>query len=190
MAAHRSDLKIKLFDMVLCFSRALDLLHPEIADHHLRVAYIACCVAEQMGLASAEIQNVLIAGALHDAGAASSTTRLRLLDYALGNYRLDEAKIPEDIHEHAFKGSELVKDFLPFSQAASAIRFHHVEWNFGRGGEFDGVPVPLTASILYLADRVAVMPMKSGNILEQAAEIRGAVAADTGRRFIDRKSVV
>ncbi|OIR03127.1 cyclic di-GMP phosphodiesterase response regulator RpfG [mine drainage metagenome] len=179
-----SELKIKLFDMVLCFSRALDLLHPEIADHHLRVAYIACCIAETMGFAADEIQNVLIAGALHDAGAASSATRLRLLDYALGNYRLDGSKIQEDIHEHAFKGSELIKDFPPFSQAASAIRFHHVEWNFGRGREFAGVPVPLTASILYLADRVAVMPMKDGNILEQAAEIRRAVGTDTGRWFM------
>lgn len=184
MDTRSPELKIKLFDMVLCFSRALDLLHPEIADHHLRVAYIACCVAEQMGFAAGEIQNVLIAGALHDAGAASSTTRLRLLDYALGNYRLDGSKIPEDIHEHAFKGSELIKDFPPFSQVASAIRFHHVEWDFGRGREFAGVPVPLMASILYLADRVAVMPVKSGNILEQAADIRGAVAADTGRWFM------
>ena len=179
-----SEPKIKLFDMVLCFSRALDLLHPEIADHHLRVAYIACCVAEEMGSTPAEIQNLLIAGALHDAGAASSTTRLRLLDYAMDNYRLDEAKIPEDIHEHAFKGSELIKDFPPFRQAATAICYHHVEWNFGRGKEFAGMPVPLMASVLYLADRVAVMPAKGGNILEQAAEIRRAVAADTGRWFM------
>lgn len=71
---HSEEIKIKLFDMVLCFSRALDLLHPAIADHHLRVAYIACCLAEEMGCTLAEIQNVLIAGTLHDAGAVSSTS--------------------------------------------------------------------------------------------------------------------
>lgn len=178
------EIKIKLFDMVLCFSRALDLLHPAIADHHLRVAYIACCIAEELGFTSAEIQNVLIAGALHDAGAVSSAVRLRILDYALNSYRLDDVEFPEDIHKHGFEGFELMQKFPPFAQAASAIRFHHVEWDFGRGSEFAGEPVPLVASILYLADRVAIMPVTERNILEQAAEIRGAVAGDTGKWFM------
>lgn len=184
MSGRAAELRIKLFDMVLCFSRALDLLHPSIGDHHLRVAYIACCLAEEIGLTPAEIQNVLIAGALHDAGAASSVPRLRLLDHALGNYRLCETQIPEDIHEHGFKGFELLRDFPPFAQAASAIRFHHVEWNFGRGSEFAGEPVPAIAALLYLADRVAVMPVVGRNILEQVGEIRAAVMADSGKRFM------
>lgn len=183
-AAPSEEIKINLFDMVLCFSRALDLLHPAIADHHLRVAYIACCIAEKLGFKSAEIQNVLIAGALHDAGAVSSTIRLRILDYALNSYRLDDVEFPEDIHKHGFEGFELMQKFPPFAQAASAIRFHHVEWDFGRGSEFAGEPVPLVASILYLADRVAVMPVMERNILEQAAEIREAVAGDTGKWFM------
>ncbi len=178
------EIKIKLFDMVLCFSRALDLMHPEIADHHLRVAYIACCIAEELGFTLAEIQNVLIAGALHDVGTASSALRLGILDYALNSYRLDDVEIPEDIHSHGLAGFELMQHFPPFAQAAPAIRFHHVEWDFGRGSEFAGEPVPLVASILYLADRVAVMPVAERNILEQAAEIREIVAADSGKRFM------
>lgn len=178
------EIKIDLFDMVLCFSRALDLLHPAIADHHLRVAYIACCIAKELGFTSAEIQNVLIAGALHDAGAVSSAVRLRILDHALNSYRMDDVELPEDIHKHGFEGFELMRNFPPFTQAASSIRFHHVEWDFGRGSEFAGEPVPLVASILYLADRVAVMPVTERNILEQAAEIRGVVAADIGKWFM------
>ena len=108
---HSEEIKIKLFDMVLCFSRALDLLHPAIADHHLRVAYIACCLAEEMGRTPAEVRNILIAGALHDAGAVSSSVRSRILDYALGGYRLDDAEIPEDIHMHGFEGFVLTRDF-------------------------------------------------------------------------------
>lgn len=178
------QIKIKLFDMVLCFSRALDLMHPKIADHHLRVAYIACCIAEELGFTLAEIQNVLIAGALHDVGTASSALRLGILDYALNGYRLDDAELPEDIHNHGLEGFELMQNFPPFAEAAQAIRFHHVEWDFGRGGEFAGEPVPLVASILYLADRVAVMPVTERNVLEQAAEIREAVAAGTGKWFM------
>jgi len=178
------QIKIKLFDMVLCFSRALDLMHPKIADHHLRVAYIACCIAEELGFTLAEIQNVLIAGALHDVGTASSALRLGILDHALNGYRLDDAELPEDIHNHGLEGFELMQNFPPFAEAAQAIRFHHVEWDFGRGSEFAGEQVPLVASILYLADRVAVMLVTEKNILEQAAEIREMVAADTGKWFM------
>ena len=98
------ELEIKLFDMVLCFSRALDLLHPAIADHHLRVAYIAGCIAEELGFTPAEIQNVLIAGALHDAGAVSSSVWIRTLDYALGAYQPNENECPEDIHKPCLSG--------------------------------------------------------------------------------------
>lgn len=178
------EIKIKLFDMVLCFSRALDLMHPKISDHHLRVAYIACCVAEELGFTLMEIQNVLIAGALHDVGTASSALKLNILDHALNSYRLDHAELPEDIHSHGFEGFELMQHFPPFAQAASAIRFHHVEWDFGRGSEFAGEPVPLVASILHLADRVAVMPVTERHSLEQAAGIREAVAADAGKWFM------
>ena len=175
-----AEFKIKRLDMVLCFSRALDLLHPAIADHHLRTAYIAGCIAEELGFAPTDIQNTLIAGALHDAGAVSSSVWIRTLDYALGGYQPNEGEYPEDIHKHGFEGFVLLRDFPPFAEAASAIRFHHVDWNFGQGSEFAGEPVPMAASILRLADHVAVMTVTKKNILEQAAEIRGAIAAASG----------
>lgn len=136
------DLKIKLFDMVLCFSRALDLLHPAIADHHLRVAYIACCLAEEMGFSMTEIQNVLIAGALHDAGAVSSAARSRILDYALGGHRLDDAEIPEDIHMHGFEGFVLTRDFPPSYRRHRPSAF--TMWTGILAGEtnFSGNPYP------------------------------------------------
>lgn len=176
-------MNIKLFDMVLCFSRALDLLHPRISDHHLRVAYVGACVAEALGLSAAETQDVLIAGALHDVGAVSSTTRLALLEYALSHYQFDGAAMPEDLHRHGDEGYLLTRDFPPFAAAAPMIRFHHVEWDFGRGGLQSGSEVPLGGHILSLADRVAVMPEPERNILAQAAGMRARVAEAAGRRF-------
>ncbi len=177
------ELKIKLIDMVLCFSRALDLLHPEISDHHLRVAYIASCLAEELGLTPAEKQDVLIGGALHDVGAISSPVMTSLFDHALAHYRLGDANSPDDLHKHGEEGYILTRDFPPFAQAASAIRFHHANWDFGRGKEFAGEPIPLASHILHLADRIAVLPDANRNILEQAAEIRKTVGTDSGRQF-------
>lgn len=177
------EFKIRLFDMVLCFSRALDLLHPAISDHHLRVAYIAACLAEELGLTHAEMPDVLIAGALHDVAAVSSPVMVSLFDQALANYRLDNAAIPDGLHKHAFEGFTLTRDFPPFAQAASAIRFHHVDWDSGRGNEFSGEQVPLASHILHLADRIAVLPDANMNILKQAAEIREIVITGSGRYF-------
>ncbi len=169
--------------MVLCFSRALGLLHPAISDHHLRVAYIASCLAEELGLASGEMPDALIAGALHDVAAVSSPVMVAQLDHALTHYRLGDSGIPDDQHKHAFEGFTLTRDFPPFAQAASAIRFHHVDWDFGRGNEFAGETVPLVSHILHLADRIAVLPDAGRNILEQAAGTRKTIMADSNKLF-------
>lgn len=176
--------RIRLFDMVLGLSRALDLLHTSIGDHHLRVAYIACCIAEELGFPPEDIQTALIAGALHDAGTVSSPQRLNLLDHALVNYEIRETAVFEDIHEHGRKGFELLRDFPPFSAAALAVRYHHIEWEFGRGAQHEGEPIPPVAAILLVADRVAILPDARHNILEQAGAIREAIAADSGKRFM------
>ncbi|MES2879119.1 MAG: HD domain-containing phosphohydrolase [Pseudomonadota bacterium] len=174
---------VKLFDMVLCFSRAIDFLHPRISEHHLRVAYIAACLAEELGLGLEPTQEVLIAGALHDVAAVSSAMRFDLFDDALTHYHASSPTTHENLHQHGLEGDLLLRDFPPFAKAASIIRCHHVNWDGGRGCALDGAPVPLGSHILRLADRVAVLPDDGRNILEQVAGIRGTILAGSGRLF-------
>lgn len=174
---------IKLFDMVLCFSRAIDFLHPRISEHHLRAAYIAACLAEELGLDPESMQDALIAGALHDVAAVSSAIRHDLFEDALTHYHAGSNLMPDSLHRHGFEACLLLCDFPPFAKAASAIRYHHVNWDFGRGSEFDGAPVPLISHVLRLADRVAVLPDDDRNILEQVAAIRETVSAGSARLF-------
>ena len=183
MTAPPDAIDIKLFDMVLCFSRAIDFLHPKISEHHLRVAYIASCLAEELGLNLEATQNVLIAGALHDVAAVSSSMRLDLFDDALTYYHASSQPLPEHLHTHGLEADLLLRDFPPFANAATSIRFHHVNWDFGRGGEFKGEAVPLASHILRLADRVAVLPDDEQNILAQVAGIRATVVAGSARLF-------
>jgi HD-GYP domain-containing protein (c-di-GMP phosphodiesterase class II) len=176
-------IKVSLLDMVLCLARAIDFLHMEISEHHLRVAYIASCLAEELGLGAQQVQDVMIAGALHDLAAVCSPAWARLLDDALLRDMPGRHPASGDMHRHGFEGYLMLRDFQPFSQAAGAIRFHHVDWDSGRGGELDGEAIPLASHILRLADQIAVMPDDAGNILEQAAAIRRTVAAGSGRLF-------
>jgi HD-GYP domain-containing protein (c-di-GMP phosphodiesterase class II) len=179
----RSHIDVKFFDVILCVSRALDLLSAQLSDHHLRVAYIGACLADQLGLSIEEKQDIIIAGALHDVGAVSSSVRLSLLDYQLSMYQWDSFQTLENLHRHGFDGYMLLRDFAPFANAAEAIRFHHVAWNYERGMEFNGAPVPFASHILHLADRIAVLPDEQRDILEQAGEIRKRIGEGVGSLY-------
>lgn len=178
------DIDVNLFSMVLCFSRAIDFLHPKISEHHLRVAYVASCLAEELGLGQAQTHEALIAGALHDVAAVSSAMHFDLFDDTLTRYHASGRQIVDNLHLHGWEGYLILRDFPPFAKAAYAIRFHHVNWDFGCGREFEGEQVPLTSHILRLADRIAVLPDDDRNVLEQVAGIRQAIASGTGRWFM------
>lgn len=183
MAQSAEEIDVNLFDMVLCLARAIDFLHPAISEHHLRVAYIASCVAEALELGAEPIQDILIAGALHDFAAACSPAWNGLLDAALPQDGANHHLMSDDLHRHGFEGYLMLRDFPPFANAAHAIRFHHVDWDCGRGAQFAGEATPLASHILRVADHVAILPDDDVNILEQAAGMRAAVAAGTPYLF-------
>lgn len=174
---------VKMFDMVLCFSRALDLLHPSICDHHLLVANVAAQLAEAAGLPAEAQRDVLIAGALHDVGAVSTAARLALSDFSLATYHDKSGRAPGSIHRHGYEGWRLLRDFAPFARAAEIIRYHHVDWQHGAGQWFGAEPVPRASHVLHLADRIAVLPRAGENILEQRERIRARIAAASGTAF-------
>lgn len=170
------NINVKFFDVILCVSRALDLLSPQLSAHHFRVAYVAARLAEELGFSMQEKQDVVIGGALHDVGAASTSVRLAMQDYAI------ESEL-ENVHIHGMEGYLLLRDFPPFAKAAEAIRYHHVEWNFKRGSEFMRAPVPFSSHVLHLADRIAVLPDERRNILEQSETIRRKIADEVDSRY-------
>lgn len=62
----KKDIRVPLFDPITCLSNVTDLVNPELAHHHKRVAYIAYSVAAMLGLPKGELNNILLAGMLHD----------------------------------------------------------------------------------------------------------------------------
>lgn len=173
-------LRIGLFDMVMAFSRAMDLLHSAISEHHLRTAYVAACVAEEAGWPPESVLDMAAAGAMHDVAAVCSPASRSLIDQALVNH-LGQSE--EDVHAHAAEGHALLGGFAPFASAAEAIRFHHVEWRHGEGRFHRNAPVPLSAHLLHLADHVAVLPHAGLPAVMQARDIRQEVSRECGSRF-------
>ena len=131
----------------------MDLIHPAVSEHHLRVAYSCACIAEEMTLTGPDVQSVLVAGALHDVAAACAPQGRPVLDRALECDTFEAAD--GDVHDHGEDGFRLFSRFEPFARAAAFIRFHHVDWNHGEGRHFRGHAVPVESHMLRLADRVA-----------------------------------
>jgi HD-GYP domain-containing protein (c-di-GMP phosphodiesterase class II) len=169
------DSKIGLFDLVSCLSEAMDFVDPAVVSHHKQVASIACGIGREMGLPPAKQREILLAGALHDIGAFSLKERKDILAFEI-----------ENPHPHAEKGYALLRTFTPLAGIAPIVRFHHLPWNQGGGGEFQGQHVPLESHIIHLADRVAVLIHKNSEVLSQVSGICRKVREETGRMFIPR----
>lgn len=59
---------IKLSDLIISLSKALDFVSPKVANHHLRVAIIASAVAREMGMSHRRVQDIFLAATMHDIG--------------------------------------------------------------------------------------------------------------------------
>lgn len=102
--------QIRLSDLIMCLSSALDLVSPALVNHQKRVAYIALSIANEMGLPIEDRNSLMLAGLLHDSGALSLREKLDTLQFEVRN--------PQ---KHAEIGYLLLKGFEPFSKAALLV---------------------------------------------------------------------
>jgi len=167
-------LNVPIYDLIECLADTIDLVSPELADHHRRVGLIAHALGCQLGLPEGERMDLLFAGNLHDIGALSLTERIRLQ-----HFEVDRTL------RHAETGALLLELFTPLSRIADMVRFHHTRWEAGAGGVIRGKRVPLGAHILHLADRVAVLIGTSDRIrfLGKVGDIRARIESEAGGMF-------
>jgi HD-GYP domain-containing protein (c-di-GMP phosphodiesterase class II) len=172
------ECKINPIELILSISGALDLFHPELANHHLKVTYIANAIGTTMGLSPASQQNLVIAATLHDIGSLTLSQEGVNPDTAACSVtNLDESDF------HAETGFALLNLFPPFSQAANIVKFHHVPWEFGKGSRHNEVEVPIESHILHLADRIAVKTGNNAGILKWAEYIKFRLKTKIDEQF-------
>ncbi len=168
-----SGLKVRLVDLVSAVSEAMDFMSPEIVGHHRRVAFVTQAIARQVGLSDGDHRDLLLGAALHDCGAFSLRERLNLLDF--------ETRRP---HAHADAGYRLLRIVPDLRRAAICVRYHHVAWEHGKGGERQGEQVPLGSQIIHLADRVSVLVKPTEAPEARARSIRRLISARAGAVFV------
>lgn len=168
------NIRIKLSDLILSFSKALDFVNPKVANHHLRVAIIANEIAKTYGLTRQEINDIFLASAIHDIGFFSEREKIDALEF--------EIKNP---YQHAERGYLLIKDYSLFSDVSKKIlRYHHVPWAEGEGCWFNGEDVPVGAHIIHIADRIEVLIDKQQEVLNQSKGIVDTIKSQSNKKFI------
>jgi response regulator RpfG family c-di-GMP phosphodiesterase len=55
-------------DLIRAFAQAMDLINPELQNHHQQVAYLSLKIAEEMDLPETDRQKVFFGALLHDVG--------------------------------------------------------------------------------------------------------------------------
>ncbi len=166
-------MRIKLYDLMYSLSSAMDLVAPELFNHHQQVAYLSYHLGKEMGLNAEDSLNLLMAGIVHDIGSLSLKERMVMIR--------DEM---DEINSHALRGASLLEMYAPFSPLADIIRYHHLPWAHGEGAACHGKAVPLTSHILHLADRICVLLTDTRHTLLQLPEVLHKIREGEGERFI------
>lgn len=167
------NIRIKLSDLILSISKALDFVNPKVANHHLRVAIIASEIAKAYGLTRQETNDIFLASAIHDIGVFSEHEKIDALEFEIKNPYL-----------HAERGYLLIKDFDMYPAISKLIRYHHIPWEGGEGCRFDGEEIPVGGHIIHLADRVEVLIDKQQEILSQKRKIVDAIKSRSNSIFV------
>lgn len=166
------DINVSTYELIMSLSKAVDLVSPQLADHHIKVALISLNICNELNLPKEELCKIVLAAALHDIGAFSLKERLSFLSF--------EAENP---HGHAYAGYKLLKSYEPFREAADIVRFHHVPWAYGDGTCAGNRRVPSGSHIVHIADRLAILLGSQREILLESATVTKIITDKSGRMF-------
>ena len=141
-------LKKSFITSVRVFSNLIELRNPNKSGHSRRVADLSRSLAQELGLNSAEIQDVFIAGLLLDIGKIGLPDRL--LDKPFNSLSAEDRA---EISKFPVKGEMALMALEQLHGAAKLIRSHRERFDgTGYPDQLPGLSIPLGARILSIAE--------------------------------------
>jgi HD-GYP domain-containing protein (c-di-GMP phosphodiesterase class II) len=161
-------------DLVMSFVRSMvstiDAKDAYTRGHSERVALVAKCICEEMGLSTNEIEDVHLSGLLHDIGKVGVDDRILRKETRLNDDEFEQIKKHPEIGCHILAGLSNLERVFP------GVRSHHESFD-GRGypDGLQGTAIPLMARIISVADSYDAMgsdrPYRTGLPLERIEAI-------------------
>ncbi|BAL25699.1 putative response regulator receiver protein [Azoarcus sp. KH32C] len=165
--------------MMEALGRAIAMRDSDTGAHNFRVAWIAACIGEQLGLRGRAMQSLIVGSFLHDIGKISIPDAILLKP---GKLAPEESEI---MHTHVARGEEIVSGIGWLEDANAVVAAHHEKWDgSGYPRRLSGDDIPLAARIFAVADVFDALssrrPYKEPMSFETTMSI---LEADTGSHF-------
>jgi putative nucleotidyltransferase with HDIG domain len=179
LQASMSDLE-RSYDITLQhLGDSLDIKDAETGSHSRRVTAFSIVIARAMGIPREQIAVIARAAFLHDIGKMAIPDRILLKP---GGLDPDERAI---IHEHCYRGYQMVKKIPFLAEACETVYSHHEHYDgsgYPRG--LRSKEIPLGARIVAVANTLdsilSNLPYRSARSLSEA---RREIQAWAGRQF-------
>lgn len=162
-----------LYDLLVCITKAVELISPEMTDHHQQVAYLSYHIADVCQLSIEKKRSLTIAALMHDIGAIAFHDNLDFTE-----------ETSPHINDHAFLGARLLSDRSILNDVSAIIKYHHIPWQNGKGTSFEGNAVPMLSHIIHLSDRIAIQVNRKECIISQIKSIKEYVINNRGSLFV------
>lgn len=171
---HNQELLTEHEELLLQFIESLvstlDAKDPYTRGHSERVARIARCIGEELGLPEEDLEDIYQSGLLHDIGKIGVNDAILQKPDDLTAEEFEEVKLHPEIGDRILSGIGRLQKLRP------GVRSHHEEFS-GRGypDGLAGEGIPLMARILAVSDAYDAMrsdrPYRKGMSVERIEEI-------------------
>jgi HD-GYP domain-containing protein (c-di-GMP phosphodiesterase class II) len=169
----------RTFELLELLALTIESQVETMRGHARRVSFYASLLAERVGLSSQAIEDLRIAGFLHDLGKIGIPSSLLLHPDSLST---EECAL---LQRHPEIGARLVQPIGVASSVVDAIRHHHERWDGGGyPNRLSGEQIPLLARLVAVAD--AFDAMSSDRPYRPALDpehVRAELAACAGSQF-------
>jgi len=180
LATANEKLKGNFVTAIKVFSNVIEMREGGIAGHSRRVADLARKLALHLGLDRAAVQDVLLAGLLHDIGKIGLPDALLSKPVAL----LDNDESVR-FRTHPVKGATLLTALEELRGAAALLRSHHERFDgLGYPDGLKELAIPLGACILAVANDYD--SLQFGTLVakrQSAAETKAYIQKGRGQRY-------
>ena len=146
------ELRQSYFRTLHVLSRSLAARDPYSAAHGEAVTWLACRLAERLGMGVKAVAIVQGYGPLHDLGKIGIADAVLLKTTPLSEEELQVCR------QHAVIGEEIIRPLNPGPDVLSMIRNHHERWDgAGYPDGLRGERIPLLARVVAVADAFHAM---------------------------------
>lgn len=141
------ELSASYLDMLRILVTAVDNLEPYSVAHSELIARYSGIISRELNLNTSSIQEVMLAGFLHDMGMLGLSGDILFKDGKYNDIEYQTMKLHSDV------GASIIDATISNDNVVSYIRHHHERWDgYGYPGGLKGEQIPLGARIIAVAD--------------------------------------